>query len=56
MEPCSEFRRIRDAVFARDIPREVRAMSSEDLVSAVKAEPFIDPFKYLELKNRGIDP
>jgi hypothetical protein len=56
IETSSEFRKTRDAMFARDIPPGVRAMTTEELVSAMKAEPFIDPFKYLELKNRGINP
>lgn len=51
-----DFRRIRNAMFTRDIPPEVRAMSTQDLVSAIETEAFVDPFKYLELKNRGINP
>jgi hypothetical protein len=56
MDKSIEFRKMRDAMFARDIPADLRAMSTEDLLTAVKTEPFIDPFKYLELRRRGVNP
>jgi hypothetical protein len=56
MDKSGEFRKMRDAMFARDIPADVRAMSTEDLRTDVKTEPFIDPFKYLELRRSGTNP
>lgn len=52
----SKFRATRDCMFTQDIPQDVEVMTTTELRQALVTEPFIDPFKYLELKRRGIQP
>lgn len=52
----TQFRNFRDGMFTRDIPEEIKLMDTSALLKAIKDEAFIDPFKYLELKSRGVQP
>ena len=48
---ANKFRNFRDGLVAKGIPDEVKTMTNEELELAIKTEPFIDPFKFIQLRN-----